>query len=187
MHCSSYLSGVHDRSQRVSRRRLTGQLPIRADQKPSNRSVVQPLAQLVAAGCRCRFLDRIREDERGDLAVADLDCDVETPRPSAAFTVSAEHPSDLRNRDTLPLPEPTDLSSIRQRSALSPSMARLPTASSGSWSRFTHRGQSSAAVDTCDRQCPGRCLRDVGRPVSTGLHDSCRLSSFLTRWQREGQ
>ena len=118
-------------------------------------SVVQPLAQLVAAGRRWRFLDRIREDERGDLAVADLDCDysVETPRPSAAFTVSAEHPGDLRNRDTLPLPEPTDLSSIRQRSALSPSMARLPTASSGEWSRF-HAPWSAFS-----------CRRHVGPPV----------------------
>ena len=132
------------------------------------------LAQLVAACRRWRFLDRIREDELGDLAVADLDCDysVETLRPSAAFTVSAEHPADLRNRDTLPLPEPTDLSSIRQRSALSSSMARLPTASSGGWSRFTHRGQYSAAVDTCDRQCPGRCLRD-GR--TAGFHRSARF------------
>ena len=28
----------------------------------------------------------------------------------------------------------------------------------------------------------GDALGMVGRPVSTGLHDSCRLASFLTRW-----
>ena len=32
----------------------------------------------------------------------------------------------------------------------------------------------------------GDALGMVGRPVSTGLHDSCRLSSFLTRWTAGG-
>ena len=58
--CSVVWSGVHDRSQRVSQRRLAGRLPIRADPETIHRSVVQPVTQLVATGRRSQ--DQQRQD-----------------------------------------------------------------------------------------------------------------------------
>ena len=60
--CSVVWSGVHDRSQRVSQRRLTGRPPIRADPETIHRGVVQPLARLVATGRRSQ--DQQRQDRR---------------------------------------------------------------------------------------------------------------------------
>jgi hypothetical protein len=53
-------------------------------------------------------------------------------------------------------------------------MARLPPQVKGKLVKIQlpHRGQYSATVDTVDRQCPGRCLRD-GR--TAGFHRSARF------------
>jgi hypothetical protein len=148
-----------------------------------------PLAQLVAVRRRWRFLDRVREDERGDLAVADLDCDysVETPGPAPP---SPCQPSTRAISET----ETPSHSRSRRLSAQSANDQHLLPPWLDSRQRQAEAGQDSRTVVSI--QLPsthvtasvlGVALGMVGRPVSTGLHDSCRLSSFLTRWQREGQ
>jgi hypothetical protein len=150
-----------------------------------HRSVVQPLAQLVPTGRRWRFLDRIREDERGDLAVADLDCDysVETPgpapaspcQPSTGAISDIETPSHFRSRRI-------SAQSANDQHFLPPWLDSHHR-SRGSWSRFSCRTVVSIQLPSTGLTASvlGVALGMVGRPVSTGLHDSCRLSSFLTR------
>jgi hypothetical protein len=154
-----------------------------------HRSVVQPLAQLVPTGRRWRFLDRIREDERGDLAVADLDCDysVETPGPAPAS------PCQPSTRAISDIGTPSHFRS-RRISAQSANDQHFLPPWLDSRQRQAEAGQDSRSVVSI--QLPstrvtasvlGVALGMVGRPVSTGLHNPCRLSSFLTRWQREGE
>jgi hypothetical protein len=104
---------------------------------------------------------------------------------SAVFTVLREQPT--TGASSTPLRLPTDLPPILHDQHLLPPWLD-PARVKG------EVGQSSVAapwpVFSCRRHVrpPAcrRCLRDGRTAGSTGLLDCCRLSSFLTRWQREG-
>ena len=67
--------------------------------------------------------------------------------------------------------------------------AVLPSApNSPSWSDPMERLRAieQAISRSVTASVLGDALGMVGRPVSTGLRDSCRLSSFLTRWAAGG-
>jgi hypothetical protein len=139
--------------------RLAGRLPIRADPETIHRSVVQNSAR--------RFTNSIKEP----LRLADPLRD--SPSPASAETAATAPGSAARTH-----PPATPL----QPGGTSAAHSWPPPPSPCSANSRPH----GAAVDTCDRQCPGDALGMVGRLVSTGLRDSCRLWSFLTRWAAGG-
>ena len=171
MHLLVGWSGVHDRSQRVSQRRLAGRRPIRADPETIRRSVVQPATQPVATGCRSQdqqrkiatfvFTNSIKES----LRLADPLRD--SPSPASAETAATAPGSAARTH-----PPATPLQPGRTSAAQAGHhrLHRVPRTSD-------HTGLPSTRVTA---SVLGDALGMVGRPVSTGLRDSCRLSSFLT-------
>ena len=159
--CSVGWSGVHDRSQRVSQRRLTGRLPIRADPETIHRSVVQPLAQLVATGRRSQ--DQQRQDRH--VRLHEFDQGIATASRSAPRPVAG-----IGGNGTAPG------SAARTHPPATP-LQPGPTSAAQSWPAppspcSANIRPHGAGIDTCDRQCPGRCLRD-GR--TAGFHRSARF------------
>ena len=117
--CSVGWSGVHDRSPRVSQRRVAGRLPIRADSETIHRSVVQPLARLVAIGRRSQ--DQQRQDRH--VGRHEFDQGIATARRSAQrFAVAG-----IRGNGPHQLPD-RRLEGIHQRPRCSPEVPRRPKA-----------------------------------------------------------
>jgi hypothetical protein len=125
--------------------RLAGRLPIRADPETIHRSVVQNSAR--------RFTNSIKEP----LRLADRLRD--SPSPASAETAATAPGSAARTH-----PPATPL----QPGGTSAAQSWPPPPSPCSANSRPH----GAAVDTCDRQWPGRCLRD-GR--TAGFHRSARF------------
>ena len=174
--CSVGWSGVHDRSQRVSRRRLAGRLPIRADPETIHRSVVQPVTQLVATGRRSQ--DQQRQDRHAFVFTNSIKESLRLADPlrESPSPASAETPQQL---------DPSNASTSKP--GCSPDVPRRPKTGQRRLHRVLrtsdHTGLPSTRVTA---SVLGDALGMVGRPVSTGLRDSCRLSSFLTRWTAGG-
>jgi hypothetical protein len=161
--CSVGWSGVHDRSQRGRQRRLAGRVPIRADAETIHRSVVQPVTQLVATGRRSQ--DQQRQDRH--VRLHEFDQRIATASRSARDSPSPGIRGNGRNSfricaRTQPPATPLQPGRLRRPKGWP------PPPSSCSANIRPH----GAAVDTCDRQGPGRCLRD-GR--TAGVHRSARF------------
>ena len=146
-------------------------------QQTIHRSVVQPVTQLVAIGRRSQ--DQQRQDRH--VRLHEFDQGIATASRSAPRFAVAGIRGNGRNSSRIRGSNASTSDPVAaRRTSAAPSWPAPPSSCSA------NIRPPGAAVDTCDRQCPGRCLRDVGRPVSTGLRDSCRLSSFLTRWAAGG-
>ena len=176
--CTVGWSGVHDRCQRVSQRRVAGRLPIRADPETIQRSVVS-----AGNSARRYWLSRSRSaTARSPRSSSRIRSRNRYRWPVRSAIRRRRHP---RKRPQQ-LPEPR-FERIHQRPRCSPEVRRRPKAGHRRLHRVRrtsdHTGLPSTRVTA---SVLGDALGMVGRPVSTGLHDSCRLSSFLTRWAAGG-
>jgi hypothetical protein len=143
--------------------RVAGRLPIRADPETIHRSVVQPVTQLVATGRRSQ--DQQRQDRH--VRLHEFDQGIATASRSAQrFAVAG-----IRGNAPLQLPDPRS-----NPSTSDPVAARrylgAPKLATAAFTVFREHPTPGAAVDTGDRQDPGRCLRD-GR--TAGFHRSARF------------
>jgi hypothetical protein len=140
-----------------------GRLPIRADPETIHRRVVQPITQLVAN----RSSQSRSATARSPRCLHEFDQGIATASRSAPRFAVAGVRGNGRNSSRIRGSNASTSDPVAARTYLG-----SPKLATAAFTVFGEIRPHGAAVDTGDRQCPGRCLRD-GR--TAGFHRSGRF------------